>query len=68
MTECFLITLSQNTMLIKILKKSFARRMEDKFCLPGFALGIDGMFVRFDGAVRSIPVGEGLPVLQGQWS
>lgn len=42
--------------------------MEDKFCLPDFALGIDGMFVRFDGAVRSIPVGVGLPVLQERGS
>lgn len=41
-----------------------ARRMEEKFYLPGFALGLDGMFVRFDGAVKDIPIGNGLPVLQ----
>ena len=41
-----------------------ARRMEDKFGLPGFAYAVDGMLVRFDGAIFGVPVGDGLPNLQ----
>ncbi len=32
-----------------------AKRMEEKFSLPGFAYAIDGMHVRFDGCVKNIP-------------
>ncbi len=31
-----------------------ARRMEDKYKLPGFAYAVDGMHVRFDGSVRDV--------------
>jgi DDE superfamily endonuclease len=41
-----------------------SQRMCDKYHLPGFAYAVDGMFVRFDGAPRGIPVGPGLPNLQ----
>ena len=42
-------------------KEATARRMEEKFGLPGFAYAVDGMHCRFDGYVRGIPVGPGLP-------
>jgi hypothetical protein len=38
-----------------------ARRMFEKYHLPGFAYAVDGMLVRFDGAPRGIPVGPGFP-------
>ena len=45
-----------------------ARRNLERFHLPGFAYGIDGMLVRFDDAIRGIPVGEGYPLLQNYFS
>jgi hypothetical protein len=38
-----------------------ARRMFEKYPLPGFAYSVDRMFVCFDGAPRGIPVGPGFP-------
>lgn len=34
-----------------------ARRMEDRFHLPGFAFGVDGVIVKFEEAPREVPVG-----------
>jgi len=41
-----------------------AQRMEKRFGLPGFAMGVDGMLARFEEAPRNIPVGPGFPVKQ----
>jgi len=41
-----------------------AARIEERFQLPNFAYGIDGMPVRFDEAIRGIPVGPGFANLQ----
>lgn len=41
-----------------------ARRMLERFKLPRMAYAVDGMFVRFDGAVRGLRQGPGLPNLQ----
>jgi hypothetical protein len=41
-----------------------AQRMFEKYHLPNFAYAVYGMLVRFDGAVRSLPVGHGRAVLQ----
>jgi hypothetical protein len=45
-----------------------AQNMEEKYHLPDFAYGVDGMLVRFDGAVQGLPVGPGLPNLQNFWA
>jgi hypothetical protein len=45
-----------------------AERMRDKYHLPRFAFGVDGMFVRFDGAPRTIPRGPGYPNRQNFWT
>ena len=45
-----------------------ARRLERRFGLPDFAMGIDGMLCRFEEAPRGIPVGPGYPVKQSFWS
>lgn len=41
-----------------------AERMEQKFHLPGFAYGIDGMLVRYEGAPRGLEQGPGMPTKQ----
>ena len=41
-----------------------AGRLLDRFHLPDFSYGIDGMMVRFDGAPCGLPVGPGYPILR----
>ena len=38
--------------------------MHEKYHLPGFAYGVDGMFAKFDEKIRRIPVGPGFPNAQ----
>ena len=40
----------------------------EKYKLPGFAYGIDGMLVKFEQLPRGIPVGAGYPVAQSFWT
>ena len=45
-------------------RQETAAFMHEKYHLPGFAYGVDGMFAKFDEKIRRIPVGPGFPNAQ----